>query len=89
MDEDIESRKINNSFLRDHNYATEGIRLSIPSAGALPYEWKFERWFGSNRERKYVFQFVQKDLNLLMGILFLEGQMQECVSDAGSSLWCA
>lgn len=25
MDEEIDTRKINNSFLRDHNYATEGI----------------------------------------------------------------
>lgn len=25
MEEESDSRKINNSFLRDHNYATEGI----------------------------------------------------------------
>lgn len=24
MEEDIDTRKINNSFLRDHSYATEG-----------------------------------------------------------------
>lgn len=28
MDEEIDTRKINNSFLRDHNYATEGISSS-------------------------------------------------------------
>ena len=29
MDEEIDTRKINNSFLRDHNYATEGIYISV------------------------------------------------------------
>ncbi|PNI71794.1 PPP2R2B isoform 16 [Pan troglodytes] len=26
MEEDIDTRKINNSFLRDHSYATEGAK---------------------------------------------------------------
>lgn len=29
MEEESDTRKINNSFLRDHNYATEGISLNV------------------------------------------------------------
>lgn len=33
MEEDIDTRKINNSFLRDHSYATEGSSMKMASLG--------------------------------------------------------
>lgn len=38
MDEEIDTRKINNSFLRDHNYATEGISHHMISSSQVHTE---------------------------------------------------
>lgn len=56
MDEEIDTRKINNSFLRDHNYATEGISHHMIASSQVHIESEIQKelfgislkgcWFG-------------------------------------------
>ncbi|CAM4670889.1 unnamed protein product [Leuciscus chuanchicus] len=53
MDEEIDTRKINNSFLRDHNYATEVLVFQVQPVQTVDYIDSIKAFFFSdNRQLK-------------------------------------
>lgn len=80
MDEEIDTRKINNSFLRDHNYATEGISHHMIAFSQVHIESDLLKelfgnsskgsWFGFNKAILYASFRIKKKKKRIIIIMW-------------------